>query len=42
MLAMKVLGFWLVMSVGFFLWRRLTTHEARVSHVLPESRGHRA
>jgi len=42
MLAIEVLGSWLVVSVAFFAWRRLTRHEVRISHIVSESHGHRA
>jgi hypothetical protein len=42
MLAIEVLRFWLVVSVAFFCWRRLTMPKARVSRVVSESHGHRA
>ena len=38
MLGIEMLGFWFVVSVAFFGLRRLTVHERRVSHVVPETR----
>ena len=42
MLAVEVIGFWIVVSVAFFGWRRLTMHGARIPHAMSESRKHRA
>jgi hypothetical protein len=42
MLAIEVLGFWLVVSVAFFAWQRLTRHEARAVLAMSEFHDHRA